>query len=264
MSSISEDEISKLPQAEIVLNHIGWSRLMVPPVSEKINYAITGYESQVLTMKLQPGDTMQGEPGTMMYLSNGVSQSVSYQGCFDRMCSGECCYVVHYHNSDSSSNPGYAALTPVFPTAKIVPVDLSSSDVNGTLIAQGGSFMASYGDVHIGTSWDFNFMRCCCGGLGMTRQKLEGNGTAYLSSTGTIVQKVLQPGETVLIDTNCILAYASTCTLDIRRVGGIVGMFGSGEGIFNTTLTGPGLVIVQSMSEAIFRQALVANKIYRR
>jgi uncharacterized protein (AIM24 family) len=60
------------------------------------------------------------------------------------------------------------------------------------------------------------------------------------------------------------MAFGGQCKLDLRRTGGIVGMFGGGEGIFNTTLTGPGLVIVQSMNETVFRQALVANKIYRR
>lgn len=86
----------------------------------------------------------------------------------------------------------------------------------------------------------------------------------FLESTGTIVQKVLEPNETVLVDTDCILAFAQSCKLDLRRTGGIVGMIGGGEGIFNTTLTGPGLVIMVSMNQTMFREALVAQKIYRR
>jgi uncharacterized protein (AIM24 family) len=109
-----------------------------------------------------------------------------------------------------------------------------------------------------------SFMRCCCAGLGMVRQKIKGTGTVFLESTGTIVQKVLQPGETVLVDTNCVLAFAGTCKLDLRRAGGIVGMMGGGEGIFNTTLTGPGLVIMVSMNQTVFREALAAQKLYRR
>ena len=85
--------------------------------------------------------------------------------------------------------------------AKVVPVDMSSPAVGGTLIAQQGAFMASYGDVSIGISCDCNLMRCCCAGLGLVRQKLHGNGTAFLASTGTIVQKVLQAGETIVVDT---------------------------------------------------------------
>jgi uncharacterized protein (AIM24 family) len=107
-------------------------------------------------------------------------------------------------------------------------------------------------------------MRCCCAGLGLVRQKITGNGTVFLNSTGTIVQKVLQEGETVLVDTECVLAFADSCKLDIRKAGGILGMMGGGEGIFNTTLTGPGLVIMVSMNQTVFREALAAQKLYRR
>lgn len=109
-----------------------------------------------------------------------------------------------------------------------------------------------------------SFMRCCCAGLGFVRQKITGQGTVFLESTGTIVQKVLQPGETVLVDTNCILAFAESCKLDLRKAGGIMGMMGGGEGIFNTTLTGPGLVIMVSMNQTVFLEALAAKKLYRR
>lgn len=124
--------------------------------------------------------------------------------------------------------------------------------------------MASYGDVHVGVSLDWNFMRCCCAGTGLVRQNVQGSGTVFLAATGTIVQKVLEPGETIVADTNCILAFAESCKLDLKKAGGVVGWFGGGEGIFNTTLTGPGLAIIQSMNEVTFREALVANKIYRR
>jgi uncharacterized protein (AIM24 family) len=99
---------------------------------------------------------------------------------------------------------------------------------------------------------------------GLVRQKLEGNGTAFLGATGTIVQKVLDHNETILIDTNCILAYAETCTFDLKKTGGIVNWIGGGEGIFNSSLKGPGLVVVQSMNMCMLLQSLVADKMYRR
>lgn len=74
----------------------------------------------------------------------------------------------------------------------------------------------------------------------------------------------LSRGEIIVADTNCIMAFAESCHLDIRRTGGLLGMVGGGEGFFNTTLTGPGLVILQSMNESTFRQALIANKVWRR
>jgi uncharacterized protein (AIM24 family) len=252
----------EIPEADIVLDHSGWSKLQIPS-PETINYAVTGYENQVLTMRLEPGATVRGEPGSMLFLSHGIQQNASYEGCCARICSGENCFALNMTNS-SSSDTAFAALTPAFPTAKVVPIDLSSPHVNGALIAQTGSFMASYGDVNVSISMDCNFTRCCCSGLGLVRQKLEGTGTAFLAGTGTMVQKILTDGETILVDSNCIMAYADSCKLDIRRVGGVLNMIGSGEGIFNTTLTGPGLVVVQSMNELMFKEALAATKLVRR
>jgi uncharacterized protein (AIM24 family) len=86
---------------------------------------------------------------SMMYLTNGVQQSVSCDGCCSRCMSGEDCWVMHFTNH--GTEPGYAALTSSFPTSKVVPVDLSSEHVNGVLICQQGSFMASHGDVQVRT-----------------------------------------------------------------------------------------------------------------
>jgi uncharacterized protein (AIM24 family) len=253
-----------VPEAEIVLELSGWDKLEMPAIDE-INYAITGYESQVLTMKLLENQSIQGEPGSMMFFSGkGMKQNISCAGFCNRCCAGESCYVMHYTNTGSSGDKGYVALAPNFPTAKVVPINMSSPNVNGTLIAQSGAYMASYGDVNVVSSVDCNFMRCCCSGLGLIRQKIVGTGTVFLAGTGTIVQKVLRADETIIVDSNCIMAYADTCTLDLKRTGGVLGIVGSGEGFFNTTLKGPGLVIVQSMNETVFREALTANKLYRR
>jgi len=248
---------------DAVLHAAGWDYLPVPP-PEQCNYAVTGNESQVLTVKLQVGDVVLGEPGTMMYLTDGVRQSVNCNECCNRCCTGEDCCTLALTNTGSTGLDGFAALTPNFPMAKVVPVNLAAPEVGGTLIAQSGAYMAAIGQVSVQVSWDCNLGRCCCGGMGMIRQKLVGDGTVFLSSSGTMIQKVLEQGETILLDNQCLLAYADTCKLDIRRTGGIVGMFGGGEGIFNAAVTGPGLVVAQSMNEFVFLQALAAEKMYRR
>jgi len=252
---------SKIKKDHMVSTASGWDPLEIKegPGSK---YAITGNESQVLTIALRSGETCKGEPSSMMYLTSGVSQAVSCDGFFDRCLSGESCCVLNFTNEEGG--PGYAALTPSDPLGKVIPVDLSDPSVGGSLIAQQGTYMAHYGDVSINFDCDCNFMRCCCGGAGLVRQKIEGSGTVFLGATGTIVQKVLAPGEVMVMDTNCILAFSNQCKLDIKKAGGLVGMIGGGEGIFNTTLTGPGLAIVQSMNKTLFLGALAANKIYRR
>ena len=246
---------------EPVLAHTGWSHLTVPPPSE-CNYAITGHESQIVTLQLSTGDSCKGEPGSMMYLTPGVQQHASCDGFCERCCSGEDCCVMNFTNSGAAGDQGFVALTPNFPTAKVVPVNLSQ--VGGSIICQQGAFMASYGEVNVSISLDCNLLRCCCGGLGLVRQKLEGNGTVFLEGTGTMVQKILAVGETILVDTECVMAFANSCKLDLKRAGGVLGILGGGEGFFNTTLTGPGLVIIQSMNATVFREALAADKLYRR
>jgi len=131
-----------LPEAEMVLAQTGWEHVKIPK-PETANYAITGHESQVLTMKLQTGESLQGEPGTMLFLTSGVKQRVSYEGCCERLCSGEDCFVMNFTNSGAGAggSVAYAALCPNFPTAKIVPVDMSSPHVNGALIAQQGTVL---------------------------------------------------------------------------------------------------------------------------
>eukprot|EP00536_Pseudo-nitzschia_multiseries_P006164 jgi/Psemu1/318828/estExt_fgenesh1_pm.C_1280002 len=226
-------------------------------------YAITGSESQIVTVEVPPGKSCQGEPGSMMYLTSAMTMRAECgDGCFGRCMGGEDCCIVNFENNQQQ--PGYAALTTNQPLAKVVPVEMSSTSVGGTLIVQQGAYMASYGDVQISFDCDCNLMRCCCGGMGLIRQKLTGTGTAFLAATGTIVQKVLEPGEVLLVDTNCLLAYSDTCTFDLKQAGNIVGWIGGGEGIFNASVKGPGLAIVQSMNMVMLLECIAAQKMYRR
>mmetsp|Transcript_15406 Transcript_15406/g.33223 ORF Transcript_15406/g.33223 Transcript_15406/m.33223 type:complete len:285 (+) Transcript_15406:118-972(+) len=264
---VSESESKKF----VVLEASGWNqqhkgsgaRVASDGAGGNFRYAITGSESQIVTVEVPPGKSCQGEPGSMMYLSSAIRMKVGCAGdCLGRACGGEdCCFLDFANHTDRI---GYAALTTNQPLAKVIPVDLASPEVGNTLIVQQGTYMASYGEVNIGFDCDCNLFRCCCGGMGLVRQKLTGTGTAFLGATGTIVQKVLKPGEVMMVDTECILAYSESCTFDQKLNAGIVSWIGSGQGLFNTSLTGPGLVIVQSMNMTILLASLAADKIYRR
>ena len=174
-----------IPNEHIVLKASGWNQVTAreinsnaysnnasPEANSKHKYAITGKESQIVTIQLEPNEVCQGEPGSMMYLSSGVSMHASCSSdCFGRCCGGESCCVVNFTNNggDGTSTARYAALVPNEPLAKVIPVDMSSKEVNGTLIVQPGAYMASFGDVRIGYSCDCNIIRCCCGGMVRTR-----------------------------------------------------------------------------------------------
>ena len=130
----------------------------------KHRYAITGDESQIVTVSIPPGESCQGEPGSMMYLTSPIDMKASCGGdCLGRCLGGESCCVLNFNNR--TSEKGYAALVANSPLAKIVPVDMGSKDVGGNLIVQQGAYVASYGDVHITFDCDCNLVRCCCGGM---------------------------------------------------------------------------------------------------
>jgi len=112
-----------------------------------------------------------------------------------------------------SAGPVHVSLTPNFP-AKVVPVDLSTT--NGGLITKTSAYMASFGKVDIDYSCDCDFLRCCCGGMGLVRQKLKGTGTTFLAAGGTIIQKELAAGEQILVDHTSVLAWSDSVDFKIK------------------------------------------------
>jgi len=165
---VSESESKKF----VVLEASGWNqqhkgsgaRVASDGAGGNFRYAITGSESQIVTVEVPPGKSCQGEPGSMMYLSSAIRMKVGCAGdCLGRACGGEdCCFLDFANHTDRI---GYAALTTNQPLAKVIPVDLASPEVGNTLIVQQGTYMASYGEVNIGFDCDCNLFRCCCGGM---------------------------------------------------------------------------------------------------
>jgi uncharacterized protein (AIM24 family) len=130
------------------------------------------------------------------------------------------------------------------------------SKYGGEIITKSGAYMGSIGEVKITADCDCNCCSCCCGGMGFIRQSAKGSGTVFLNAGGTVVQKVLAPGETIVVDTNSIVGFQESVTFGLKRTGGCCVCCFGGEGLFNTTLTGPGLVILQSMSFQKYQQAV--------
>ena len=163
----------QLAESHVVLKASGWKELKSKDINSRTcaddyrgehKYAITGHESQIVTVAIPPGETCQGEPGSMMYLTSPIYMRVSCgSDWFGRCCGGESCCVLNFKNKTNET--GYAALVTNEPLAKVVPIELNSPEVGGSLIVQQGAYMASYGEVKITFSCDFNFMRCCCGGM---------------------------------------------------------------------------------------------------
>ena len=154
-----------------VLEASGWEPLLIDKINAEHTkgsalhkYAITGHESQIVTISIPPGETCQGEPGSMMYLSDPIDMNVSCgSDWFGRCCGGESCCVLNFTNSQNQT--GYAGLVTNSPLAKVVPIEMGSPAVGGHLIVQSGAYMASFGEVHLTYDCDCNLARCCCGGM---------------------------------------------------------------------------------------------------
>ncbi|GMI25608.1 hypothetical protein TeGR_g4380 [Tetraparma gracilis] len=230
----------------------GWSKFEVQYPDDP-KYHITGADSQVLTVNMAGGDKVLTEPGTMMFMSDYVKGSTQCGGCLQRCCAGESCCTMVMENTQQTM--GFVGLTPNFP-GKVIPVDLASDAVSGTLLCKAGAYMAHFGEVEIETDFDCNPFRACCGGAGFVRQQLAGTGTVFLNSTGTIMQKTLAEGEKIVVDTNAVLAWADGVDMDLQSAGGCCGCALGGEGVFNTVFTGPGLVMVSSMTLDQYRVAV--------
>ena len=230
----------------------GWSKFEVQYPDEP-KYSITGADSQVVTVQLAGNEMVYSEPGTMMFMSDYVKGDTECGGCLQRCCSGESCCTMRLENTQQEL--GFVGLTPNFPS-KVIPVDLSSPMVNGTLQCKAGAYMAHFGEVEIQTDFDCNPCRACCGGAGFVRQELVGTGTVFLNSSGTIMQKELVEGEKIVVDTNCVLAWAQGVEMELQSAGGCCGMALGGEGVFNTVFTGPGLVMVTSMNQNQYQVAV--------
>lgn len=210
---------------------------------------VKGPDCQILAVSLQPGEEHESEAGAMMFMSPGIKTSVECGRC-TRLCVGESCLKTVYKNE--TSKPGYIGLTPNFP-AKVIPVDLSE---HKELYLQKGAYFSAFGPVEVSCDVDFNCFRACFGGIGCIRQQANGTGTIFLGGGGTVVSKVLAEGETFVVDESSLLGYQSTVDVGLRFAGGCCTCCFAGEGMFLTTMTGPGLILLHSMPFGKFYNAV--------
>lgn len=213
-------------------------------------YQISGADCQVLTVAMGGGEKLTSQPGALMFMSPSMKMEQEMGNC-SRLCVGETCCKTIFHNP--TREEGFVSLTPSFP-AKVIPVDLTT--VGQSLIARGGAYMSHVGDVRLAATWDCCPTTCLYGGLGVARQGITGTGTVFLEAGGVVLTKVLAAGEVLVVDTDAIVAFQETVHLNVRFQSSCSMCLFGGEGCFNTTLTGPGLVILQSMSFGKYKAAV--------
>ena len=223
--------------------------------SHEIDYEIHGDDMQVVSVELDPGETVIAEAGAMNWMDGGITfetragdGSQPDQGMISKLLdmgkralTGESLFITHFTNKgDGKQHVAFAAPYP----GKIIPLDLA--EIGEEILCQKDAFLCAALGTKIDLAFNKRFGAGFFGGEGFILQRLTGDGMAFLHAGGTIVKKELN-GETIRIDTGCIVAFSPGIDYDIQRAGNLKSMFFGGEGLFLATLSGYGTVYLQSL-----------------
>jgi uncharacterized protein (TIGR00266 family) len=221
-----------------------------------VDYHIVGSEMQFVEVELDPGEAAVGEAGSMMYMDPGIGMDTVFgdgsasQGGFlgkllgagKRLITGESLFTTVYTNqAQAKQRVAFAAPYP----GKILPMDLRA--LGGGLICQKDAFLCAARGVSLGIALQQKLSVGFFGGEGFIMQRLDGDGLAFVHAGGTVVKRELQAGQTLLIDTGCVVAYTMSVQFEIQYVGKIKTALFGGEGLFFAKVTGPGTVWLQSL-----------------
>ena len=235
--------------------------------SHEIDYKIFGNDIQLVEIELDPDETVIAEAGTMVYMEEGIeyeakmgdgsSLNQSFFGKLismgSRVLTGESLFMTHFTHKGVGKK--HVAFAPPYP-GTVVPIDLAKT--NGSLIVQKDGFLCAA----LGTNFSIIFNKKIgaglVGGEGFILQKLTGDGMAFVHAGGTVIEKQLN-NETLRIDTGCIVAFEESVDYSVESAGGLKSMVFGGEGMFLTTLSGTGKVLLQSMP---FRKLIQAISPY--
>jgi uncharacterized protein (TIGR00266 family) len=231
-----------------------------PTRMDAIDYEIKGNEMQFVEIELDPGEAAIGEAGSLMFMEGGIDMDTVFGdgakdgagggggfmgkllGAGKRLITGESLFTTVYANHASvKQRVAFAAPYP----GKILPMDLRQ--LGGMLICQKDAFLCAARGVSLGIHFQQKLSVGFFGGEGFIMQKLEGDGLAFVHAGGSIVRRELRHGETLLVDTGCIVALTPNVNFEIQYVGKIKTALFGGEGLFFAKVTGPGTVWLQSL-----------------
>jgi uncharacterized protein (TIGR00266 family) len=251
-----------------------------PPIvpgrrAHDIDFRIVGSEMQFVEVELDPGESAVAEAGSMMYMTPGIAMETVFGdggqssggggvmsailGAGKRLLTGESLFMTVFTNQGSGKQQvSFAAPYP----GKILAMDLKQ--LGGTLICQKDSFLCAARGISIGIAFQRRIGVGLFGGEGFIMQKLEGDGLCFVHAGGTVHPLELGAGQTLRVDTGCLVALQPTVSYDIQYVGKIKTALFGGEGLFYAVLTGPGRVWLQSlpfsrMADRIYKAAPAAG-----
>lgn len=233
----------------------------------EIDYIIIGDDMQMVQIELDSGETVIAEAGAMNYMEQDIQfearmgdGSQAEQGLMGklfnagkRVLTGESLFMTHFTNRGRDKQ--HVAFAAPYP-GKIIPMDMAK--LGGEVLCQKDSFLCAALGTQIGIAFQRRLGTGFFGGEGFILQHLKGDGMAFVHASGTIVERQLQ-GETLRVDTGCLVAFEPSVNYDIERAGNLKSMFFGGEGMFLATLSGHGKVWMQSLPFSRLADRILAH-----
>ncbi len=232
-----------------------------------IDYRINGDDMQFVEIELDPNEAVVAEAGAMMFMDDGIALETIFGdgsppssgimgallGAGKRVLTGESLFMTVFQNQSATRR--IVAFGAPYP-GKILPVNLR--ELGGEIIAQKNAFLCAAKGVSVGIAFQKRLGAGLFGGEGFIMQRLQGDGLAFLHASGTLYERDLKPGETLRIDTGCLVGLQKSVDYDIEYVGGIKNALFGGEGLFFARVRGPGKVWLQSLPFSRLASRIVA------
>jgi len=218
-----------------------------------MEYKISGDNLQLVTLQIEPSEKIYAEAGSMVYMSNNINMEAKMRGGLlkgiGRKFAGETIFLTEFMSVGGKGLVSFGGNAP----GTIKPIELS---VGKEFMVQKDAFLVAEDAVDMSIAFQKRLGAAFFGGEGFILEKLTGTGTVFIHACGDFVEFDLKPEQVMKVDTGSVVGWDGTVSYDIERVKGIKTMFFGGEGLFLTTLRGPGKVIIQSMSLSNLATAL--------
>jgi len=214
-------------------------------MAHEIDYKIHGDDMQAVQITLDPAEAVHAEAGAMLFIEDDIEMDTSTQGGLlkglKRAIVGESFFITTFENKGRQRRDvTFAAPYP----GKIIPLDLGAT---GTWLCQKDAYLCSAYGIDISIAFSKRLGAGLFGGEGFILQKLSGDGLAFVHAGGTVLERDLAAGETLRVDTGCLVAFQEHVDYDIQFIGGFKNVLFGGEGLFFATLRGPGRIYLQTL-----------------
>ena len=219
-----------------------------------MKYRIIGETVPAVEMLLNTGESVYSQKGGMVWQTQGIQMKTNTNGGImkgiGRMFSGESLFMNTYEATTDNVLIAFGSTVP----GKLMPINLTG---HPGLIAQKGAFLCAESGVNLSVTLTKKFGAGLFGGEGFILQDISGDGMAFLEIDGDVVEKELQAGEVILVDTGNVVAFDKTCSYEVTTVKGVKNVLFGGEGLFLTKVVGPGKVILQTQNFFDFAHRII-------